>query len=82
MDWEKRFYDYCVKNNIGKTFSVNEGKLIVAFIRSQRSQLLKSLVEEVGGIKWFDDDDGGSMTANMGYNQALQDVIKLLEKYK
>jgi hypothetical protein len=51
---------------------------IKAFIRSQRQDLLKELRGEVEGIKL-----GGALNSNaVAYNQAIQDVIKLLEKYE
>ena len=83
MDWESEF---------DKLFSdISDGFVIKVFIRSQRSQLLKSLVEEVEKLDGEKLPDGysssvSSSVTNYGSpsvkNPILQDVIKLLEKYK
>lgn len=35
--------------------------------------LIKQGIEEAEPKDWINDDDGGSMTANMGYNQGKSD---------
>ena len=104
MDWEKELL--WAMNRWSKANKVesddNWGSLISwvkKLLRSQRSQLLKSLVEEVRGMgKNIEDEliefnqmeiqkhcvDVGYQPKfkSSGYLKALDDVIKLLEKYE
>jgi hypothetical protein len=45
-----------------------------------REEEREKLKEKLKTMRWINDNDGGSMTANMGYNQALDDVVDLLSQ--
>ena len=88
MDWLKNY-----------PFTKGQKDQLRFDVETQRSQLLKSLVEEVGGMKKYHKEfecnganngkgcyetfceDQNCRNAPKEYNQALQDVIKLLERF-
>ena len=98
-DWENEFdklfgdlmeYSLGYKEDEDEQWN-NVTDQVKIFIRSQRQDLLKSLVEEVGGMKLIilEHDKKGkvietdpTLSFPKGYNRCLQDVIKLLENYE
>jgi len=74
-DWEKELDE---RFDVEYPYIFEERNELKAFIRSQRSQLLKSLVEEVEKLKVVYKSKPVDIT--IGHNNAIQDVIKLLER--
>ena len=76
-DWEKELDE---RFDVEYPYIFEERNELKSFIRSQRSQLLKSLVEEVEKLKVVYKSKPVDIT--IGHNNAIQDVIKLLEREK
>ena len=82
-DWEKELDE---RFDVEYPYIFEERNELKAFIRSQRSQLLKSLVEEVEKLPSEHyvilrlDKEGETIPGKPVVN--VEDVIKLLEKYE
>jgi hypothetical protein len=79
-EWEKELHDLIRDFRYDGTFSIDEEvDVLTRFIRSHRSQLLKSLKREVNSISFNDENcevDGCHFEA------AIDDVLSLLAKYE
>jgi len=74
-EWEKELDE---RFDVEYPYIFEERNELKAFIRSQRSQLLKSLVEEVEGMMGRMRGDT-TVEEDVGYENALQDVIKVIK---